>query len=83
MTDGRICQVIYKKECAIGTFSRRGAVASATIYHCAECASLQAGTTFLSVIFDIHILIHFYTGVYKEKPSFHSIQIAVYFGYYE
>ena len=42
MTDGRICQVIYKKECAIGIFSRRGAVASATIYHCAECASLQA-----------------------------------------
>ena len=30
-----------KKECAVGTFSRRGAVASATIYHYAECASLQ------------------------------------------
>ena len=37
----------YKKECAIGTFSRRGAVASATIYHCAECASLQALLAFM------------------------------------
>ena len=29
-----------KKECAIGTFSRRGAVALATIYHCAECDNI-------------------------------------------
>ena len=36
-----------KKECANGTFSRRGAVASATIYHCAECASLQALLAFM------------------------------------
>ena len=29
--------LLHKKECAIGTFFRRGAVALATIYHCAEC----------------------------------------------
>jgi len=38
---------LRKKECAIGTFSRRGAVALATIYHCAECASLQALLAFM------------------------------------
>ena len=32
-----------KKECAVGTFSRRGAVASATIYHCAECDNIFYG----------------------------------------
>ena len=37
----------YKKECAIGTFLRRGVVALATIYHCAECASLQALLAFM------------------------------------
>ena len=31
-----------KKRMCLGTFSRRGAVASATIYSCAECASCGA-----------------------------------------
>ena len=31
-----------KKRMCLGTFSRRGAVASATIYSCAECASLRS-----------------------------------------
>ena len=30
----------------LGTFSRRGAVASATIYLCAECASLRSAFLF-------------------------------------
>ena len=34
---------LYKNErMCLGTFSRRGAVASATIYPCAECASAQS-----------------------------------------
>ena len=32
----------HKKRMCLGTFSRRGAVASATIYLCAECASLRS-----------------------------------------
>ena len=36
----RICFLI--KRMCLGTFSRRGAVASATIYPCAECASSQS-----------------------------------------
>ena len=32
----------HKKRMCLGTFSRRGAVASATIYPCAECASSRS-----------------------------------------
>ena len=42
-----------RKRIRLAGFSRRGAVASATIYHCAECASLRSafcmiGRNFLS-----------------------------------
>ena len=35
-----------RKRMCLGTFSRRGAVASATIYLCAECASLRSAFLF-------------------------------------
>ena len=37
---------LTRKRMCLGTFSRRGAVASATIYLCAECASLRSAFLF-------------------------------------
>ena len=39
-------RTIRAKRMCLGTFSRRGAVASATIYLCAECASLRSAFLF-------------------------------------
>ena len=56
----------------LGTFSRRGAVASATIYLCAECASLRSAFLFHRTQFPMKQK----KAVFPEKTTLFLLQPA-------